>query len=59
VLAEVDGHPVAVREGPVLACAFHPELTDDLRVHALLMAMASEAASAREAAGQQAPRRQR
>jgi 5'-phosphate synthase pdxT subunit len=42
VLAAVDGHPVAVREGPVLACSFHPELTDDLRVHALLMAMASD-----------------
>ncbi len=43
VLAEVDGHPVAVREGGVLLCAFHPELTDDSRVHALLMAMATEA----------------
>jgi 5'-phosphate synthase pdxT subunit len=43
VLAEVEGHPVAVREGSVLACAFHPELTDDSRVHALLMAMASAA----------------
>lgn len=41
VLAEVDRHPVAVREGKVLACSFHPELTDDLRMHALLMAMAS------------------
>jgi 5'-phosphate synthase pdxT subunit len=41
VLAVVDGHPVAVREGPVLACSFHPELTDDLRIHALLMAMAT------------------
>lgn len=41
VLAEVDGHPVAVREGNLLAVAFHPELTDDSRVHALLMAMAS------------------
>ncbi len=41
VLARVDGHPVAVREGAVLACAFHPELTDDLRIHALLMAMAT------------------
>ena len=29
VLAEYDGHPVAIREGAVLACAFHPELTDD------------------------------
>ena len=41
VLAEVDGHPVVIREGSVLACAFHPELTDDPRLHALLMAMAS------------------
>src|SRR5205085_3882091 len=29
VLAEIDGHPVAVRKGNVLAVAFHPELTDD------------------------------
>ena len=43
VLAEVGGHPVVIREGSVLACAFHPELTDDPRLHALLMAMASEA----------------
>ena len=43
VLARVDGHPVAIREGAVLACAFHPELTDDPRVHALLMAMATAA----------------
>lgn len=41
VLAEVDGHPVALRDGPLLAVAFHPELTDDSRVHALLMAMAT------------------
>ncbi len=41
VLAEVDDHPVAVRSGPVLLCAFHPELTEDSRVHALLMAMAT------------------
>ncbi len=53
VLAEVDGHPVAVREGQVLACAFHPELTDDLRVHALAMAMAS---GRREVAGRAAPK---
>jgi 5'-phosphate synthase pdxT subunit len=47
VLASVDGHPVAVREGPVLAVAFHPELTDDSRVHALLMAMATAARAGR------------
>ena len=44
VLAEVDGHPVAVRDHNLLAVAFHPELTDDSRVHALLMAMATAAA---------------
>jgi 5'-phosphate synthase pdxT subunit len=37
VLAEVDGHPVLVRQGPVLAAAFHPELSDDLRVHQLFL----------------------
>ena len=39
VLAEVRGHPVAVRQGGVLAVAFHAELTDDSRVHAAFMAM--------------------
>jgi len=43
VLARWDGHPVAVREGNVLAVAFHPELTEDSRIHALLMAMATGA----------------
>jgi 5'-phosphate synthase pdxT subunit len=33
VLASVDGHPVAVRQGGVLAVAFHPELSGDRRVH--------------------------
>ena len=33
ILAEVDGHPVAVRQGNILAVAFHPELTDNSRVH--------------------------
>lgn len=41
VLASHEGHPVAIREGSVLACAFHPELTDDSRLHALFMAMAT------------------
>lgn len=43
VLAGWEGHPVAVRQGGVLLCAFHPELTGDSRVHALLMAMATAA----------------
>jgi 5'-phosphate synthase pdxT subunit len=37
VLAAVDGHPVLVRQGPVLAAAFHPELSSDLRVHQLFL----------------------
>jgi 5'-phosphate synthase pdxT subunit len=40
VLARVDGEPVLVRQGRRLACTFHPELTDDLRVHAALLALA-------------------
>ena len=37
VLAEVDGHPVAVRQGNILAVAFHPELTEDLTLHRWLV----------------------
>lgn len=37
VLAEVDGHPVAIRQDHILAVAFHPELTDDTRFHAWLV----------------------
>ena len=33
VLAEHDGHPVAVRQGRIVALCFHPELTGDLRLH--------------------------
>ena len=53
VLATLDGHPVVVRQGRIVLCAFHPELTDDSRLHALLMAHAT---SAREdAAGDRQP----
>ncbi|MEY2569483.1 MAG: pyridoxal 5-phosphate synthase pdxT subunit [Actinomycetota bacterium] len=37
VLATVDGLPVLVRHGPVLAAAFHPELSGDLRLHQLFV----------------------
>ena len=37
VLAEVDGHPVVVRQGNILATSFHPELTGDIRIHRLLL----------------------
>lgn len=33
VLSTLDGHVVAVRQGNMLACSFHPELTEDTRVH--------------------------
>jgi 5'-phosphate synthase pdxT subunit len=42
-IASYDGHPVAIRGEGVLACAFHPELTDDPRLHALFMAMTTTA----------------
>jgi 5'-phosphate synthase pdxT subunit len=53
VLASWDGHPVVIREGNVLACAFHPEITGDSRIHALLMAMAT---AARERVAEEAGR---
>ncbi|AKH81369.1 glutamine amidotransferase [Streptomyces sp. CNQ-509] len=43
-LAEAGGHPVAVRQGPLLATSFHPELTGDHRVHALFADMVRRAA---------------
>ena len=39
VLADLDGHPVVAREGNMLVAAFHPELTDDLRMHALFLSL--------------------
>jgi 5'-phosphate synthase pdxT subunit len=53
VLASYEGHPVAVREGTVLASAFHPELTDDSRFHAIFMAMTT---AVRERAKEEAAR---
>lgn len=43
VLAEVDGHPVMVRERNVFATSFHPELTGDGRIHTLVFQTAGEA----------------
>jgi len=42
VLAEVDGHPVLVRQGSIIAASFHPELTGDARLHTLLLDMVRE-----------------
>jgi pyridoxal 5'-phosphate synthase pdxT subunit len=42
VLAELDGEPVLLREGRFLVASFHPELTDDPRVHELFLNMIRE-----------------
>jgi 5'-phosphate synthase pdxT subunit len=41
VIAEHDGHPVALRQGRILALCFHPELTKDLRLHREFVRLAS------------------
>ena len=47
VLAEHEGEPVLLRDGMVLAAAFHPELTDDPRVHERFLDLVTEAMSVR------------
>ncbi|WP_078593312.1 pyridoxal 5'-phosphate synthase glutaminase subunit PdxT [Evansella clarkii] len=42
VLAEYDGEIVAARQGPFLACSYHPELTDDFRMHQYFVKMVRE-----------------
>jgi 5'-phosphate synthase pdxT subunit len=44
VLGELDGEPVLVRDGRLLLASFHPELTDDLRVHELFLELVREGA---------------
>ncbi len=51
VLASVDGHPVAIRQGNVLAISFHPELSGERRLHELLLAMAEDRSQRAPAAG--------
>ncbi len=46
VLAEYEGHPVAARQGSVLVSAFHPELTDDRRLHRRFAEMVRRAPAA-------------
>jgi pyridoxal 5'-phosphate synthase pdxT subunit len=45
VLAEHDGEPVLLRDGRHLIASFHPELTDDLRVHELFLDLVREEAN--------------
>ncbi len=47
VLAELDGEPVLLRDGRVLVAAFHPELTDDARIHRQFLDLVTEATSVR------------
>ena len=42
VLAEVDGHPVFVRQGSMLASTFHPEMTPDARLHEMFVQVVEE-----------------
>jgi 5'-phosphate synthase pdxT subunit len=47
VLAELDGEPVLLREGRFLVASFHPELTDDTRVHERFLEIVREEANVR------------
>ena len=47
MLAEHDGHPVLAREGRILVASFHPELTDDTRVHETFLKLVEEEAHVR------------
>jgi 5'-phosphate synthase pdxT subunit len=47
VLGELDGEPVLVRDGRLLLATFHPELTDDVRVHERFLELVEEALSVR------------
>jgi len=42
ILAELEGHPVAARQGPMLAVSFHAELGDDDRLHRLFLGLVEE-----------------
>ncbi|TML30341.1 MAG: pyridoxal 5'-phosphate synthase glutaminase subunit PdxT [Actinobacteria bacterium] len=47
VVAELDGEPVLLRQGRFLVASFHPELTEDTRVHELFLEQVGEATSVR------------
>jgi 5'-phosphate synthase pdxT subunit len=47
VLAEHEGEPVLLRDGRILVAAFHPELTDDPRIHERFLELVTEATSVR------------
>jgi pyridoxal 5'-phosphate synthase pdxT subunit len=47
ILAELEGEPVLLRHGRVLVAAFHPELTDDPRIHERFLELVTETTSVR------------
>jgi 5'-phosphate synthase pdxT subunit len=47
ILAEHEGRPVLVRDGDILVASFHPELTEDTRVHELFLTAVREAMGVR------------
>ncbi len=47
VLAELDGEPVLLRDGRILVASFHPELTDDTRVHVAFLELVREETNVR------------
>ena len=51
VLAALDGAPVLVRQGSLLAAAFHPELTPDRRVHRLFAEMCAATSTSGDGVG--------
>jgi 5'-phosphate synthase pdxT subunit len=48
ILASVDGHPVAAREGNVVVVAFHPELSGERRLHERFLARVRDRAASRQ-----------
>jgi pyridoxal 5'-phosphate synthase pdxT subunit len=57
ILGEVEGHPVAARQGSVLAVSFHAELGADDRLHRLFLEWVKERQQARATQGAPAPER--
>jgi 5'-phosphate synthase pdxT subunit len=51
LLAEVDGHPVAVRQGNLLVISFHPEIAGEDRLHQLFLRAVRERGEAFDASG--------
>jgi 5'-phosphate synthase pdxT subunit len=50
ILAEVDGHPVAARQGEMFVISFHPELSDETRLHAAFLERVRRRMERRDAA---------